>query len=119
VIACVASLENPQSFGGSDVMNRVSYDSGRGRGELHKSVISALNREIKEMCTRLGIVRQEIYEIVVVGNATMRDLFFGLDVESIGQRPYKSQVEHEYLAGRRTSTSLVELAHKLAILAYS
>jgi uncharacterized 2Fe-2S/4Fe-4S cluster protein (DUF4445 family) len=69
ITACLASLENPQRFGGSDVMNRISYDSGRNRGELHKSIISALNRELKEMCKQLGIVRQEIYEVVVVGRA--------------------------------------------------
>jgi uncharacterized 2Fe-2S/4Fe-4S cluster protein (DUF4445 family) len=115
---CLASLENPQRFGGSDVMHRISYDSGSYRGELHKSVIGALNRELKEMYKQLGIVRQEIYEVVVVGNATMRDLFFGLDVQTIGQRPYKSVVEHEYRAGRRDATSLTELAHRLGILTH-
>jgi uncharacterized 2Fe-2S/4Fe-4S cluster protein (DUF4445 family) len=68
------------------------------------------------MCRQLGIQRQEIYEIVVVGNSTMRDLFFGLDVQSIGQRPYKSLVEHEYLEGKRQTTALTELAHRLGIL---
>jgi uncharacterized 2Fe-2S/4Fe-4S cluster protein (DUF4445 family) len=117
VTVCVASLENPQRFGGSDVMHRISYDAGSG-GELHKSVISVLNRELKDMYKRLGIVRQEIYEVVVVGNATMRDLFFGLDVQTIGQRPYKSVTEHEYRAGRRKATSLTELAHRLGILTH-
>jgi uncharacterized 2Fe-2S/4Fe-4S cluster protein (DUF4445 family) len=115
VTVCVASLENPQRFAGSDVMRRITYDSGPYRGELHKSVINALNRELKQICQQLGIVRQEIYELVVVGNATMRDLFFRLDVQTIGQRPYKSVVEHDYRAGRRDSTSLVERAHRLGI----
>jgi uncharacterized 2Fe-2S/4Fe-4S cluster protein (DUF4445 family) len=118
VTVCVASLENPQRFGGSDVMHRISYDGGRSRGELHKSVINALNRELKEMCRKLGIVRQEIYEVVVVGNATMRDLFFGLDVQSIGQRPYKSVIEHAYRDGQREGTSLTERAHRLGILTH-
>jgi uncharacterized 2Fe-2S/4Fe-4S cluster protein (DUF4445 family) len=118
VTVCLASLENPQRFGGSDVMNRISYDSGPYRGELHKSLIGALNRELKEMCTRLQIVRQEIYEVVVVGNATMRDLFFGLDVQTIGQRPYKSAIEHEYRDGRREGTSLIEKAHRLGIMTH-
>jgi uncharacterized 2Fe-2S/4Fe-4S cluster protein (DUF4445 family) len=118
VTVCIASLENPQRFGGSDVMNRISYDSGRHRGELHKSVIGALNRELKAIYKQLGIERQEIYEVVVVGNATMRDLFFGLDVRTIGQRPYKSVIENEYRAGRRDATSLTELAHRLGILTH-
>jgi len=81
-------------------------------------VISALNRELKAMYKQLGIERQEIYEVVVVGNATMRDLFFGLDVQTIGQRPYKSVIENEYRAGRRDGTSLIELAHRLGILTH-
>jgi len=114
----MSAFENPQRFGGSDIMNRISFDGGPGRGELHKAAISSLNREIREFCSLVGISRQQIYEIVVVGNATMRDLFFGLDVQTIGQRPYKSQIEHEYLAHRRSGTAVCELAHRLAILAH-
>jgi uncharacterized 2Fe-2S/4Fe-4S cluster protein (DUF4445 family) len=114
----MSAFENPQRFGGSDVMNRISYDSGPGRGELHKAAISSLNREIREFCRTASISRQQIYEVVVVGNATMRDLFFGLDVQTIGQRPYKSQVEHDYLEHRRSGTTICELAHRLAILTH-
>jgi uncharacterized 2Fe-2S/4Fe-4S cluster protein (DUF4445 family) len=113
-----SAFENPQRFGGSDVMHRISYDGGPGHGELHKSVISAVNRELGRMCKAAGADRLEIYELVVVGNPTMRDLFFGLDVQSIGQRPYKSIVEHEFRSGARSTTSLVERAHRLRLLAH-
>ncbi len=115
--ACVSSFENPQRFGGSDVMPRISYDGGPFRGELHKAVVNAVNQEIREMCRRLNFTRQEIYEVVVAGNSTMRDLFFKLDVQSIGQRPYKSTVEHEFLAGKRSTTALHEEARRLGIQA--
>jgi uncharacterized 2Fe-2S/4Fe-4S cluster protein (DUF4445 family) len=55
---------------------------------------------------------------VIAGNSTMRDLFFGLDVQPIGQRPYKSTIEHEFLEGRRQGTAIVELAHRLALLTH-
>jgi uncharacterized 2Fe-2S/4Fe-4S cluster protein (DUF4445 family) len=113
----VSSFENPQRFGGSDVMRRISYDGGPFRGELQKAVINALNQGIREMTRQLNFTRQEIYEIVIAGNSTMRDLFFGLDVQSIGQRPYKSIVEHEYLEGKRASTTLLEEARRLGIQA--
>ena len=112
----VSSFENPQRFGGSDVMHRISYDA-EFRGELRKAVINALNHEILEMGKRLGFVRQEIYEIVLVGNSTMRDIFFKLDVQSIGQKPYKSTIEHEYLEGVRGTTALVEKTRRLGIRA--
>lgn len=118
--ACLwrSSFENPQRFGGSDVMNRILYDGGTGHGELQKSAINALNREIREICVALRVQRLQIYEIVIVGNTTMRDLFFGLDVQSIGQRPYKSQIENDYLANRRSGTTLIQLACELGILAH-
>lgn len=104
------SFENPQRFGGSDIMHRISYDGGEANGELHRAIINTLNAEIRSFCAQLPVTRHEIYEIVVVGNSTMRDIFFNLDVQSIGQKPYKSSIENEYLNGNRDSTELVELA---------
>ncbi len=112
----VSSFENPQRFGGSDVMNRISYD-GEFQGELQKAVVNAINHEILDLGRRFGFVRQEIYEIVVAGNATMRDIFFKLDVQSIGQRPYKSRVEHAFLKGVRETTSLLEGSRRLGLRA--
>lgn len=112
----VSSFENPQRFGGSDIMHRISYDGEFG-GELRWAVINALNHEIQEMGAQLGFVRQEIYEIVVVGNSTMRDIFFKLDVQSIGQKPYQSIIEGQYRAGERETTSLIEKTRRLGIRA--
>ncbi len=112
----VSSFENPQRFGGSDIMNRISYD-GEFQGELRRSLIAALNTEIMEVCERHHFVRQEIYEIVVAGNTTMRDIFFKHDVQSIGQKPYKSLIEHEYREGTRSTTSLIEKVRRLGIRA--
>lgn len=101
-----ASFENPQRFGGSDIMHRISYDGGEFTGELRQVMLSALNFEIGDMCRRLGFHRRRIYEVVIVGNATMRDIFFGLDAQPIGERPYKSVTELEMLAGKRQTTAL-------------
>jgi uncharacterized 2Fe-2S/4Fe-4S cluster protein (DUF4445 family) len=46
--------------------------------------------------------------MVVVGNSTMRDLFFRQNVYSIGQTPYHSITEIEMAEGKRTTTSLVQ-----------
>lgn len=110
----VSSFENPQRFGGSDIMYRISYD-GEFEGELRKSLIAALNSQIMEMCELHDFVRQEIYEIVVAGNTTMRDIFYRQDVQSIGQKPYKSIIEHEFLDGIRSTTSLTEKARRIGI----
>jgi uncharacterized 2Fe-2S/4Fe-4S cluster protein (DUF4445 family) len=113
----VVTFENPQRFGGSDVINRISYD-GTAPGELRYSLRKALNSELRALYRRRGVDRREVYELVVVGNSTMRDIFFGLDVESIGQRPYKSLTEHELLAGERSTTELTARAHELGLWAH-
>ncbi|NQW17865.1 MAG: DUF4445 domain-containing protein [Chloroflexi bacterium] len=110
-----ASFENPQRFGGSDIMNRISYDSGKYHGEMMQVIHSSVNFEIGEMVRELKIRRRQIYELVVVGNSTMRDIFFGLDVRTIGERPYKSLTEHEFMAGDRTTTAISSTAGELGI----
>ncbi len=110
------SFENPQRFGGSDVMNRISYDLDY-TGELHRAIINTLNTELREMYRSLNVSRHELYEIVVVGNSTMRELFFNHDVQPIGQRPYKSEIELECLSGKRDTTARTQEARKLRILA--
>ena len=112
-----SSFLNPQAFGGSDVMHRISYDGGEFQGELQKAIVSTVNHEIQVMGERLGFARQEVYEIVVVGNSTMRDILFKLDVQSIGQKPYKSIIEHEYLEGKRDTTSLLQSTRRLGLRA--
>ena len=110
-----ASFENPQRFGGSDIMNRISYDEGPFRGELQQVMLSAINFEIGDMARRVGFHRRRIYETVIVGNATMRDIFFGFDVESIGVKPYKSLTELEMEQGEREGTALNVKASDLGL----
>ncbi|MCS5644386.1 MAG: ASKHA domain-containing protein [Dehalococcoidia bacterium] len=114
-IEYTASFENPQRFGGSDVMNRISYDGGSDSGELQSVIVSSINFEIGEMVRELKIRRRQIFEIVAVGNTTMRDLFFGIDVQSIGTRPYKSLVEEEFKTGKRVTTALSTSATELGL----
>ncbi|MBN4064184.1 DUF4445 domain-containing protein [Dehalococcoides mccartyi] len=111
--AYTASFENPQRFGGSDIMNRIVYDGGPDNGELRAVMVSSINYEIGDMVRALKIRRRQIFEIVAVGNTTMRDLFFGIDVQSIGTRPYKSLIEDDFRASKITTTALVTTAAKL------
>ena len=114
-IAYTASFENPQRFGGSDIMHRISYDRDETRGELTQVIRSSVNFEIGDMCRRLKIHRRLIYDVVVVGNATMRDIFFGIDVQSIGERPYKSLTELELETGERETTAITANAGDLGL----
>jgi uncharacterized 2Fe-2S/4Fe-4S cluster protein (DUF4445 family) len=103
-----ASFENPQRFGGSDIMARIQYDTVHPGKLLRRTLAGYLTHAIEE----LPVDPKSIYEMVVVGNSTMRDLFFRQSVYSIGQSPYRSIAELEMAAGKRTSTSLVETGRR-------
>jgi len=106
-----SSFENPQRFGGSDVMARIHYDSNDGTRLLQRTLAGYLSHAIGE----LPVDPRTIYEVVVVGNSTMRDLFFQLSVYSIGQSPYRSVTELEVAAGARATTGLAAPARRLGL----
>ena len=101
-----SSFENPQRFGGADVMNRISYDGGAYPGELQQVMLSSINFEIGSMTKECGVHRRQIYDVVLVGNTTMRDIVFGIDVQSIGEKPYKSLTQREYEESKRKTTTI-------------
>lgn len=105
------SFENPQRFGGSDIMARILYDQEHPGRLLQRVLLGYLSRAIEAFPVDV----RSIVELVVAGNSTMRDLLFGLDVSSIGQYPYRSLTEHELKDGRRSTTALALSARKLRL----
>jgi uncharacterized 2Fe-2S/4Fe-4S cluster protein (DUF4445 family) len=103
-----SSFENPQRFGGSDIMARIQYDTDHPNKLLRRTLAGYLTHAIEE----LPVDPKSIYEMVVVGNSTMRDLFFRQRVYTIGQSPYRSITELDMAAGKRASTSLVETGRR-------
>src|SRR3989304_6245201 len=62
--------------------------------------------------------RHQVVEVVLVGNTTMRDLAFGLDVGPIGRSPYRSTTEAAWRAGEATTTAIERRAHELGLLVH-
>jgi uncharacterized 2Fe-2S/4Fe-4S cluster protein (DUF4445 family) len=106
-----SSFENPQRFGGSDVMARIQYDTEDRTRTLQRTLVGYLSRAIQEF----PVEARSIYEVIIAGNSTMRDMFFKLSVYSIGQSPYQSLTELEMAEGKRAGTSLSETARKLGL----
>lgn len=98
------SFENPQRFGGSEVMSRIAYDTDHPGKLLMRTLAGYTSHAIE----KFPVDPKTIYEMVVVGNSTMRDLFFRQNVHSIGQSPYRSITEIEMAEGMRETTSLVQ-----------
>jgi uncharacterized 2Fe-2S/4Fe-4S cluster protein (DUF4445 family) len=105
------SFENPQRFGGSDIMARIRYDGEHKGRLLQRTLLGYLSHAIES----LPCEPSSLYELVLAGNPTMRDLFFGLDVGPIGQIPYRSLTEQAFRAGRAATTSLTLPARRLRL----
>jgi uncharacterized 2Fe-2S/4Fe-4S cluster protein (DUF4445 family) len=105
------SFENPQRFGGSDIMARIRYDSDHKGRLLQRTLIGYLKQAIR----RFPVPPEHVRHLTVAANTTMRDLLFGLDVHSIGQKPYCSLTEHELRQGLRETTALTRTASRLRL----
>jgi uncharacterized 2Fe-2S/4Fe-4S cluster protein (DUF4445 family) len=97
-----ASFENPQRFAGAEIMGRIQYDTTHPGRLLMRTLAGYLTHAIEDF----PVDPQTIGEVVVVGNSTMRDLFFRQSVYSIGQSPYRSATEIDLEQGKRATTSL-------------
>jgi uncharacterized 2Fe-2S/4Fe-4S cluster protein (DUF4445 family) len=105
------SFENPQRFGGSDVMARIHYDGAHQGRLLQRTLLAYLRHAIEGLPVDPGT----IFELVVAGNSTMRDLLFGIDVQGLGVLPFQSATEARVRGGQASTTSLTASARKLRL----
>jgi len=108
-IKATASFENPQRFAGTNVMARIVYDTEQGKKELKRVFTAHLSNTILSLCD----TPKNIFEVIIGGNTTMRDLFFGLNVFTIGQTPYKSLTEFDVEKGQKRTTAIQNTAKKM------
>ncbi len=92
----VAAGSNPQSTFGADVISRIGYvrEQKKGSEELRRLVVDALNELITRMVREVGIERDAIYKVTVVGNPTMLHLFLGIDPLAIDHSPYVPVIQN-------------------------
>jgi len=87
--------KNPQIAYGNDVISRIGYtrDHSHGLRELQEGVIDGVNKSLKELEKQMeveeGEVTGNIYDVVAVGNSTMRSIFFGQNVHDLGVIPFE------------------------------
>jgi uncharacterized 2Fe-2S/4Fe-4S cluster protein (DUF4445 family) len=86
--AGVGSTINGQAPFGADVIARIGYSMTSGVEELTSAVLVTINELIREVCASASVDTGEVYECVVVGNATMLHLLLGVDPRSIALSPF-------------------------------
>ena len=88
--------KNPQIAYGNDVISRIGHtrDHDGGLAELREAVIDGVNSSLTELERQLGSdpgqIAGRIYDVVAVGNSTMRNVFFHQNVHDLGVIPFES-----------------------------
>ena len=87
--------KNPQIAYGNDVISRIGYarEHEGGLAELQEAVIDGVNKSLGELEKQLDVPQRSIagsiYDVVAVGNSTMRGIFFGQNVHDLGVMPFE------------------------------
>jgi uncharacterized 2Fe-2S/4Fe-4S cluster protein (DUF4445 family) len=80
---------NSQMRYGDDVITRIVHATeGGGLADLRNAAVSDINDLLQPVCERHGVDRDDIDSVVISGNTTMEQLFWGLDPASIREEPY-------------------------------
>ena len=92
----VMASKNPQIAYGNEVISRIGYtvDHPGGLAELQEAVVEGINQSLGEWEKLLPAeegITDRIYEVVIVGNSTMRDLSFGKNVTGLGFIPFEAE----------------------------
>lgn len=101
----VVSRLNPQTRFGDDVLSRILHvrQGPDGLGELHQTIIQAVDQMIGELAGQAGICRERIYQLTFSGNTTMQQLLCRVDPSPLGEVPFVPA------AGRSLSLRAAEL----------
>ena len=86
----VRSTLNGQAPFGADVISRISHgmQGDEAKTELRDAVLRTINTILSELYESAGVSRERVYELVIVGNATMLHLLLGIDATPISMMPF-------------------------------
>jgi uncharacterized 2Fe-2S/4Fe-4S cluster protein (DUF4445 family) len=96
-VAAVQSTLNGQAPFGADVISRASYTMTEpdGLATLQTRIVDTINTLLDQLLAASGIARENVYEAVAVGNATMLHILLGIDPEPISVAPFIPAIEEE------------------------
>ncbi len=86
----VASMMNPQTSFGDDVLSRIKKcrEESGGLEVLHTTIVEAVNKVAGDAARRAGIDASDIYMAVFAGNTTMQQILCRIDPRALGELPF-------------------------------
>lgn len=92
-----ASMLNPQSQYGADVIMRSNHALTHGTEALSHTVRAAVNQLLDILCTSQKISRTQIYQLAIAGNTCMHHLFLDILPDSLVHAPYNPAISQPLL----------------------
>lgn len=91
-------MMNPQIRFGEDVISRINYANlgAMESAEIQQTIVKGINDLIEKGLGDTGLLRDDLYELVAVGNTAMHHLFVGMEVKSLGLCPYPAGLGKAY-----------------------
>ena len=87
-----ASMLNPQTRYGADVISRASFAIENGVDEISSCVRTGMSELLQEACAQAGVATSDVYLATVVGNTCMHHLFAHILPEALVVAPYSPAV---------------------------
>ncbi|MFQ5342828.1 MAG: ASKHA domain-containing protein, partial [Anaerolineae bacterium] len=96
MVLATASMMNPQTPYGDDVMARITYAMTQPDGlqKLHTAILEGLNQIVEQVCETAGFQPTEITEAVLVGNTCMDHIFLNIHPKYVGIAPFCPAIHH-------------------------
>lgn len=88
-------VENPQMIFGEDVISRISYamENSSKLKELQSAFVDGAEEAMNIALEEAGASREEVYELVIVGNTAMHHIFLGINPKWLALAPYVPTVK--------------------------
>jgi len=105
-----SSALNPQSRHAQDVLSRIRIACDqKGLSEMRSGVIGEINQLIDEIAGKAGVRHERIYEVIFSGNTCMLHLAAGINPRSLGQYPYKPELNGgNWLSGTEVGLAIAK-----------
>lgn len=89
-VVASAGIMNPQISYGEDLMSRISYVmmNDNGHQTMTEAVHEALNTLVRQVTKEAKVVREHVFEAVLVANPVIHHLFMGFDPSELGGAPF-------------------------------
>ncbi len=89
----VASMVNPQTVFGDDVISRIKQcrEAEDGLSKLHDAIIGAINRLLAELYAKSGVRPECVYHAVFAGNTAMQEILCNINPKALGEIPFRPE----------------------------